>query len=493
MAPISHTALCATVTAPTTADLRARRDAASRDADLVELRLDTVEGPDVAGALAGRQRPVIVTCRAAWEGGHFRGAEEERLRLLEQAWRAGAEFVDVEFAAWDRAPWIGQARGERLVVSHHDFAGVPADVETRFAAMTRTGAAVVKLAVTAAALADPIPLLRLTAPAPQRHVLLAMGAAGLVTRLLPGRFGSAWTYAGDAVAPGQIPARRMREEFRVGEIGDAAELYGLIANPVGHSVSPAMHNAAHRAGGRDAVYIPLQARDADDVLAFAGAFDLRGASVTLPFKVDLLPRCEPDDVAARAGAVNTLARDGARWRGFNTDVPGLLEPLTARLDPAGLRATILGAGGAARGAAVALAHAGAHVTLCARRPEAARDVAAACGAAWAPMPPAPGSWDLLVNATSAGLHPHVDQTPWPGAVFDGRLVYDLIYNPRETRLLREARAAGCATLDGLAMLVAQAERQFEIWTGHRPPAGVMHAAAEARLREFTAPPVPMSS
>ena len=102
------------------------------------------------------------------------------------------------------------------------------------------------------------------------------------------------------------------------------------------------------------------------------------------------------------------------------------------------------------------------------------------------MPPLPGSWDVLVNATSAGMHPRVEETPWPDARFDGRLVYDLVYNPRDTRLLREARAAGCDTLDGLAMLVTQAELQFEIWTGHRPAPGVMLDAALARLRGFAA-------
>ena len=487
MAQIPHPALCAVVAAPTLAQLRARRDEAALEADLVELRLDTVADPDVAGALQGRTGPVIVTCRAVWEGGHFAGTEPARLALLEQAWRAGADFVDIEFAAWKDAPWARQAGGQRLIVSSHDFIGVPADLAARYQAMSGTGAAVVKLAVTARALTDCVALLALRPSAPQRHVVLAMGAAGLVTRLLPQRFGSAWTYAGDGVAPGQLPPRQLREEFRFGEVGPDAALYGLVANPVGHSVSPAMHNAAHRADNRDAVYLPLQAVDAADVLAFAEAFDVRGVSVTLPFKVDLLPHCEPDALAARVGAVNTLVRSDGRWLGFNTDVPGLLAPLGERLDVAGLRATILGAGGAARGAAIALASAGARVTVCARRAEAAATVAAETGALAAPMPPLPGSWDVLVNATSAGMHPRVDETPWPGAVFDGRLVYDLVYNPRDTRLLREARGAGCATLDGLAMLVAQAEQQFERWTGRRPVPGVMLEAAVSRLRGFAAP------
>jgi shikimate 5-dehydrogenase len=167
-------------------------------------------------------------------------------------------------------------------------------------------------------------------------------------------------------------------------------------------------------------------------------------------------------------------------------VAGLLAPLSERLDVSGLRATILGAGGAARGAAIALSSAGASVTVCARRAEAAVAMAAETGVAAAPMPPQPGSWDVLVNATSAGMHPRVEATPWPDARFDGRLVYDLVYNPRDTRLLREARA-GCDTLDGLSMLVAQAERQFEIWTGSRPAPGVMLEAAIARLRGFSAP------
>jgi 3-dehydroquinate dehydratase/shikimate dehydrogenase len=480
-------ALCATVTAETTAQLRARRDEMSAVADLIELRLDTVADPDVAAALADRTRPVIVTCRAAWEGGAFRGSEDERLALLETAWRQGAEWVDLEFAAWPRAPWA--APGARLVVSHHDFAGVPPDLVDRHRAMAATGAAVVKLAVTARRLSDCASLLRLHVDAPQRQVVIAMGAAGVPTRLLPGRFGSAWSYGGEGAAPGQVTAARMRDEFRFGEVSADADVYGLVANRVGHSVSPAMHNAAHRALGRDAVYVPLQAADAADVIAFGEAIGLAGASVTVPFKVDLVPHCELSRTARRAGALNTLTRRGGGWTGDNTDMEGLLAPLAARLPLPGARVAVLGAGGAARAAAAALVDAGARVTVCARRRPAAEAVAMHAGCESGPMPPAPGSWDVLVNATSAGMHPHVDETPWPNPRFDGALVYDLVYNPRETRLLKEARAAGCATLDGLPMLVAQAERQFTLWTSTPPPPGVMLAAAEARLREFARPGV----
>ncbi len=476
--------LCITIGASSLAELRARRQQAEGHADVIELRLDTVADPDVAGALAGRRGRVIVTCRAAWEGGHFRGSEEERLRLLEQAWTAGADFVDVEWAARDSAPWIAQTNGQRLILSSHDFSGVPADLEALHRAMQQSAAAVTKIAITARRLTDTIRLAALAGGSAHRpQVLLAMGPAGAVTRILPDRFGSAWTYAGDAWAPGQVAAALLRDEFRFGGVSSRADLYGVVARPSGHSVSPAMHNAAFRAAGLDAVYVPFEAEDVDDFLVFADAMNVRGASITLPFKVDLLPRVASDDLARRVGAVNTLVRDtGGRWIGANTDVAGLVAPLVGRLPLRGTRAAILGAGGAARGAAIALADEGAHVVMYARRPDAAREVAAGVGVDHAPFPPAPGSWDLLVNATPAGMAPNVLDTPWPEATFDGRLVYDLIYNPRETRLLREARAVGCATLDGLDMLVAQAAAQFERWTGRCPEPVVMRAAAEARLR-----------
>jgi 3-dehydroquinate dehydratase / shikimate dehydrogenase len=478
--------LCIVVGAQTLAQLRARRLRAESQANLVELRLDTVADPDVTGALAGRTGRVIVTCRAAWEGGHFRGSEEQRLRLLEQAWAAGADFVDVEWAARDAAPWIARTKGERLVLSVHDFSGVPRDLAALHRAMQQSSAAVVKIAVTASSLRDTLMLRQLaTTASGRRQVLLAMGPSGVVTRILPDRFGSEWTYAGDAWAPGQVSVGHLRDEFQLGRVSKAAALYGVVARPSGHSVSPAMHNAAFRAAQLDAVYVPLEATDADDFLAFADAMDVRGASVTLPFKVDLLPHVEADVLARRVGAVNTLTRGRSReWIGTNTDVAGFLAPLAGRINLKGARAAILGAGGAARGAAMALADAGARVVLHARRVNAARDVAADVGVGYAPMPPVAASWDLLVNATPVGMEPHVEETPWPDARFDGRLVYDLIYNPQETRLLREARGAGCETLGGLEMLVAQASRQFEIWTGRAPAPGVMRDAAESRLRSF---------
>jgi shikimate dehydrogenase len=263
-------------------------------------------------------------------------------------------------------------------------------------------------------------------------------------------------------------------------------VYGLVGCPVGHSVSPAMHNAAFAAAGLDAVYLPLPAADADDFVAFARAFALKGASVTIPYKVSLFDRVQDADETARTvGALNTIRMDGDRWRGRNTDVGGFLQPLRdrhVRLD--GRRAAILGAGGSARAVAVALASQGAHVTVHARDAAKAEAVAALVSGSVGPFPPPAGSWDLLVNCTPLGMEPRVDQSPMPPSGLERGLVYDLIYNPATTRLLRDAATAGCDTIGGLDMLVGQAQEQFEWWTGTRPPAGVMRAAASRRLSEF---------
>lgn len=466
------------------AGLIAARDAATVG-DMVELRLDGVADLDVARALAGRTRPVLVTCRPSWEGGRFDGSEAERSRILDDALSLGAEFVDVEWKAGFDA--IVRRDPARVVVSAHDFAGVPADLEDRARAMRQTGAATIKLAVMVSELSDTIRLAAIGRAG--GAVVVGMGDAGVPTRLIAARYGSRWTYAGHGVAPGQMPASRMVEEFRYRAVGPATRLFGVISTNAMHSASPAMHNAAFAAGGIDAAYLPLRASSIDDFLGFADAMGIDGASVTIPFKLDALRAASmPTERAEVIGAANTLrrlappaARGRGTWEAANTDVEGFLAPLAQAFgELRGARVSVLGAGGSARAVVAGLRSRDAAITIHARRREQADEVAE-LGGTVGPWPPAPGSWDLLVNTTPLGGASLRDESPLPGGPFDGRLVYDLTYGPGTSALLRDAAAAGCRTLDGLPMLVAQAERQFAWWTGQQPRAGVMAAAARQRL------------
>jgi 3-dehydroquinate dehydratase/shikimate dehydrogenase len=472
--------LCVTVTGQTMAELRKRRDEVT-DADLVELRLDTAADPSAAAALADRRLPVVVTCRPKWEGGHFQGSEDERRRLLLDAQRLGAEYVDVEWKA-GFADVIQARSGQGVVLSMHDFDGVPIDLADRAAAMRSTGAEVIKLAVMARRLRDNLSLSPIACNASNSTVVVAMGDAGLPSRVLAARFHSLWTYAGHAVAPGQLPASRLRDEYSFPRLHERTSVYGVVGRPVMHSLSPHMHNAAFRAAQIDAVYLPLAASDYDDFLAFAEAMSLGGASVTAPFKVDAFERADACDAMSRSiHSVNTLRRTAHGWEACNTDVAGFLAPLESRMGVRATRATVLGAGGAARGVAAALRAAGAQVTIAARNPQQAAAVAALTGGIVGEWPPRRRSWDLLVNATPVGTVPAVEDSPLPDGPFDGRVVYDLVYNPADTRLLRDARSAGCQTISGLEMLVAQAVRQFEWWTGITPSAHIMRDAATMAL------------
>ena len=487
---MANSRVCVAVTGRTMSEIRRNRDAAeSAGADLVEMRLDTVDRPDAAGALEGRRRPVIVTCRAEWEGGYFKGSEEERRRILEEALAGGAEYVDIEARAGFAGDVIRERRGRGLVLSSHIFGSMPDDLESRWAALRSSGAEIAKLAVEARSLSDTLRLMTLAASATsgegtQDHVLIAMGDMGVASRILATRIGNAWTYAGDNVAPGQISLRRLVDEFRFRDLRPDTEVYGVVGNPVMHSRSPVMHNAGFKCLGIDGVYLPLLAADAADFLTFARGLGLSGVSITAPFKVALMSAAdELDPLAQRVGAINTLAMRDGRWYGYNTDVHGFAAPLLRRLKDlpakAGrnqLRASILGAGGAARAVAVALADLGAEVTVCARRPEAARELADLAGGTVGPFPPAAGSWDLLVNSTPSDGDASTN-SPIPGAALDGALVYELLYVPAITRLMADARAAGCTTIGGLEMLVAQAEKQFEIWTGQAPPGGLFQQVA----------------
>ncbi|HYT75347.1 MAG TPA: shikimate dehydrogenase [Vicinamibacterales bacterium] len=464
--------------------LRRERTVAEADADLVELRVDSMERPDPAAALAGRRKPAIVTCRPVREGGMFAGTEEDRLRILWDAHAAGADFVDVEMDA-DVGRLIEARGGRGVIVSKHDFDKTPADAAELIGRLRAAGGEVAKLAVMTETLSDLRTLLSAARP-DCGSVLIGMGAAGLMTRVLAGRFGSRWTYAGDSIAPGQLPVDRLLHEYRFRRIRSDAGVYALLGRPAAHSLSPAMHNAGFAALDMNAAYVPIETRDLREFRAFAAAAGIRGASVTIPFKRDVMSIVdELSPIAAEVGAVNTLALRDGRWIGTNTDADGFLEPLRRRIPSLdGLRATILGAGGAARAVGLALARRGVRIAIAARRAPEAQAVAAAVGAGVAAWPPPRQSWDLLINATPVGSRTETG-TPFPGP-FDGRIVYDLVYDPDPTPLMRAAEDAGCSTIGGLEMLVAQAERQFEIWTGRRPPQGLFAEAAATAIKNRSA-------
>jgi 3-dehydroquinate dehydratase/shikimate dehydrogenase len=492
-----RTGIAVSLTEETTEAVVARMVALAPVADLFEVRADFVRDLDLAGLLKARTKPLLFTCRPESEGGRFPDRDHlARRRLLSEAVGRGVDLVDVEARAGFTDVVVSKA-GRGLVLSWHDFEGTPEDLDGIHARMAAQHPDVVKIAVTARSVADLGRLLAFAArhtgaPGP-RLVALAMGPLGVASRILGGRYGAPFTFASPAsgreAAPGQLPAAALAGTYRVRSISPSTRVYGLLGSDVLRSLSPAIQNRAFAERGEDAVYVPLPA---ESMAAFASALPdlaLSGFSVTRPYKGEILPHLESvTPNAAEAGSVNTVvARDG-RLVGLGTDGDGVLVPLRRRLDPAGRVVAIVGAGGAARAAAFALVRAGARVTVLARRAAQAAEVAAATGCASAGLDGLAGlAWDVLVNATPLGSGAFPGETPVPAeALRPGAVVFDMVYEPRETPLVAAARAKGCRTIDGVEMLVAQAVGQFEAWTGAPAPVEAMTEAALAAIAEARA-------
>jgi len=344
----------------------------------------------------------------------------------------------------------------------------------------------VKIAANAQTIADSVRLLRL-ARRSRNFVAVPMGETGLPARILALREGSALAYASvaETTAPGQVSLQEMKYLYRAQELTRRTQVYGVIGDPIGHSLSPLLQNTGFSARRMDAVYLPFLVHRLGDFLAAVPEFGVRGFSVTLPHKQTILKYlkgCEP--LAAEIGAVNTVIvrRDGSLY-GCNTDYVGVLRALEKRLRLRESRVLIIGAGGSARAAAFALARAGAAVGICSRREKAAKELARAVAGEAVPRRALRSEFfDAILNCTPVGMHPHDGISPLASGELHCRTVMDLIYRPQRTRLLKIAARKGISTVSGVEMFLAQGVAQWEIWTEKRAPEAAMRRAVLAALR-----------
>jgi len=486
------TRICVSVCENSVEALESAAVRASECADVVELRLDCLTDLEGLERILSRiSRPVILTFRPREQGGRRELDQQTRESFWKTAPRT--EWWDIEWDLTVETDW------SRIIVSHHDFSGVPHDLSQIYQRLASTPARVVKIAVQTNDIVDCIPVFKLLdrARSEDRDVIaIAMGNAGLATRILGPSRGAFLTYAALeeewATAPGQITAEKLRSVYHVDQIDCETMICGLVGLPVMHSVSPHMHNSALRTAGINGVYLPLEVRDLKtffERLVHPRTreldWNLRGLSVTAPHKsavLDFLDWIEPN--AKEIGAVNTIVVDDDKLRGFNTDAAGFMEPLLKVFDSLdGLRVAVLGAGGAARAAVWALLKQQASVTLFARDVVKARQLEQVFDVSYESLSSASfATYDLVINATPLGSGELLDQVPATAEQLDGvNCVYDLVYNPIKTRFLQEASKLGCRTVPGLEMLVAQAKNQFVLWTGQTPSSNAMYEAAFAAL------------
>ena len=487
------TQICVSVAEETTAGVIDRMADLSGIADLFEVRGDMVVDLDLLTVLRARTRPLLFTCRSAAEGGSWNDADTRRRMTLLEAVKRGFDYVDVEFRS-DFMDVVIEKSGHGLVISYHDLKGMPEDLDSLYFKMCARGADIVKIAVTPRSIADVgrvMEFARQTARGGGKPLIaIALGPMGVITRILAGRYGAPFTYAsaapGAEAGAGQIPADVMAGLYRVRSVTAKTRVYGVLGRDVTRSLSPILHNRAFAARQLDAVYVPVQAEALAPFMQVLPSLGLSGFSVTQPFKVEILPYLdEVEEAAALCGSVNTVVVNEGTLRGSTTDTLGVLAPLKKKIDLKGRRAVIVGAGGAARAAAQALHQKGCQVTVVARDPARASEVAKAVGCAHGALSQlARHHWDVLINATPVGSVSALGETPVPAALHRaGTVAFDMVYDPLETRFLQEAQAAGSTIVDGLDMLLAQAIGQFETWTGMEAPVDVFRSTAAFLAQE----------
>ena len=516
------TYLCAAIFVTDSA--QARRDialAAEAGADMVELRVDRfTESFELTTLVDNCSLPCIVTCRASWEGGECELPEAERLALLSGPATSNAAYVDVELEAYEQGQLYGRlASNRRLILSSHDFKSRPERLTNLVLQMNKHPGQVAKIVWTARTIRDNLETFEILQHRLQPTIALCMGEAGLISRVLAKKFGAFLTFCGirdaEVTAPGQVSLEKMKQLFRWDSIGSKTKVYGVVGSPVAHSMSPAIHNAAFDQTGYDGIYLPLLVNEGyESFKAFMESFlafeplDLSGLSITIPHKENALKylrekNAEIEPLAAQIGAVNTIVvtRDEGepKLRGFNSDYHAILDSITDRMgvQPAQLRdfrVAVIGAGGTGRTAVAAFAQYGATVVVYNRTRERAEALAAEFNGKSGKVVAAPleklcdSCCQIYINTSSIGMHPNVDATPFgdkPPRLGPDQLVFDAVYNPMQTRLLRESEAAGAKTVSGVEMFVRQAAAQFEAWTGLPAPRDVMRKTVETRLTSET--------
>ena len=460
---------------------------AEEGADLVEIRIDYINGtPSVKAVVGKRTGPVVITCRREQDGGQWSGTEEQRVALLRAAIAEGVEYVDLEEDIAKDIPRFGKTK---RIVSYHDFHETPEDLQAIWDRMSECDPDVIKICTHANNPHDNLRVLRMVRDAKKPTVGFCMGEMGTFSRILAGRFGSPWTYAAfgheSALAPGQLSYDQMTKIYRYDEINAETDVYGVIADPVGHSLSPQIHNAGFAREKLNKVYVPIRVPGEHLAQFFDDASELgiKGLSVTIPHKeavLDLLT--EKDEAVVGIGATNTVVFDGERRCGYNTDYQAAMDSLEIATETVGQEkpfegktALVLGSGGVGKAIAFGLALRGAQVILTDGDPGRATELAQrlkCLSTEWDARHKVTA--DILVNCTPIGMHPNVDESPFDKHFLRPSMaVFDAVYNPENTLLIKDARERNCTVVTGVEMFVRQACLQFEHFAGREGPAQLM--------------------
>ncbi|HHT9136280.1 MAG TPA: shikimate dehydrogenase [Candidatus Wunengus sp. YC60] len=468
---------------------------ASSIADLIELRIDYIKNVDLKCLLERRTKPVIVTNRPVREGGKFDGNEEDRIALLKLAIQLQADYVDIEHDSIKHLCRDTEHRvPTKIIVSYHNFRETPGDLTDIHKRLCQSGADIVKIVTHANNITDNVRIYRILQQSRMPTISFCMGELGIISRILYKRFGSYLTFAslraGKESAPGQIGIHELLNTYQARRQDKRSAIYGLIGNPVSHSISPIIHNTLFKEMNLNSIYVPFKVDNIGEFIREFRGLDVKGYSVTIPHKESVVNHLDAvDPIAEKIGAVNTIVNKDGQLTGFNTDCEAAIKVLEGINQASakslgntylkGKKVTIVGAGGAARAIAFGLKERQAQITIINRNYERAQSLAGDVGCIAKKIDdPQAFDTDIFINATPVGMFPKINETPIDkNKLKPNMIVFDTIYNPIETKLLNDARTQGCIIVNGLSMFVHQAAAQFKLWTGRMPSVEIIENIA----------------
>ena len=463
--------LCLTLAEPSVALLEQKIAQYAGQVPYIEARLDYLREPAIPSVPTAGGTEFIATCRPKREGGGYQGEERTRLQLLQKAAHSGFSWLDLEHDVQEDPPVPSSTRTVR---SYHCFDRFPEDLPALFQKLKDAGGDILKVAVSVGHTRDLALLLQWMESLDEAipFIVLGMGDLGQPSRLLGAFMGNRWTYVAEdeesRVAPGQLTLEQAVKDYQLPSWTNNPSIYGLLGNPVAHSLSPLIHNQLFQHYKLEKVYLPFLVDDVEVWFQYIeqSSLPFSGFSVTLPFKTKVLKFVQLKK--SPVDSVNTLVKKDSAWEGLNTDYQGFLQALQSCLSLQGKTALVLGNGGVAHTVVKALQDQGVEVTVAGRNPDKVAHFARLHGCRHTLFSNLPVSAHICVNATPVGQYPHIENSPLQQDQLDFEVMYDLVYNPEQTRLLDLAHSKGLKTISGMEMFVEQAALQFISWTGLAP-------------------------
>ncbi|MEK6983298.1 MAG: shikimate dehydrogenase [Nanoarchaeota archaeon] len=468
-----------------------------QNADLIELRLDYIKDlshRNIKNLIKMCKKPAIATNRKKDEGGLFTGSEEDRIDALQAAIKSDVNFVDVEYSTDKNLlkHLLKNKSTTRIIISHHNLYETPKNIINVYNKMKKLNPDFIKIVTKAKSVTDNFEIFDLINDANKEKtkvIAFCSGSYGEFSRILSIILGSQITYAanekGKESADGQLTLNEMHS-YRIKKLNNQTKILGIIGNPVTHSLSNIMHNAAFEKLNINAVYLKFKVDNLKHFVNYFKGQNILGFSVTIPHKIEIVKFIDNiDKKAEKIGAVNTIVVKNKRLIGHNTDCDGAIKALKTKTELKNKKVVVLGAGGSSRAVAYGLKEERANTTILNRTVESARNIADCFDCSYGSLNDLKKiDYDILINTTPVGMHPYPYDCPIPSRLLrKDSIIFDIVFNPYKTKLLKYAEKKECTVIPGFEMLINGAELQFKLWTKKNAPTHLMREKAISYLED----------